>query len=61
MEGRDGDFELLEVIGRGSFGTVYKGFAKDSGEIVAVKVVDLEDSDEVFDDLQREIKILSDC
>jgi serine/threonine-protein kinase 24/25/MST4 len=28
---------------------------------VAVKVVDLEDTEEVLDDLQREIKILSEC
>jgi serine/threonine-protein kinase 24/25/MST4 len=61
MEDRKGDYELLEIIGRGSFGVVYKGFAKESGEIVAIKVVDLEDSEEVFEDLQHEIKILSEC
>jgi serine/threonine protein kinase len=31
MEGRNGDYELLELIGQGSFGEVYKGFAKESG------------------------------
>lgn len=38
---RISQYELLEKIGKGSFGEVYKGFAKETGEIVAIKVVDL--------------------
>jgi serine/threonine protein kinase len=38
---RISQYELLERIGKGSFGEVYKSFAKETGEIVAVKVVDL--------------------
>jgi len=33
------DFEILKVIGEGSFGRVYKGRKKDSGEVIALKVM----------------------
>ena len=33
------DFEILKVIGEGSFGRVYKGKKKDTGEIFALKVM----------------------
>lgn len=33
------DFEILKVIGEGSFGRVYKGKKKDTGEIIALKVM----------------------
>jgi len=31
MAKREADYELLEIIGKGSFGTVYKGFSKETG------------------------------
>ena len=33
------DFEILKVIGEGSFGRVYKGKKKDTGQIIALKVM----------------------
>jgi len=33
------DFEILAIIGEGSFGRVFKGRKKDSGEIFALKVM----------------------
>ncbi len=36
------NYELLQQIGRGSFGEVYKGFYKKSGDIVAIKMLDLD-------------------
>ena len=36
------NYELLMLIGKGSFGEVYKGFFKKTGEIVAIKMIDLD-------------------
>ncbi|OHS97489.1 Serine/threonine-protein kinase 4 [Tritrichomonas foetus] len=36
------DYDLIEVIGKGSYGTVYKAKVKKTAELVAVKVIDLE-------------------
>jgi serine/threonine protein kinase len=33
------DFDIIEVIGEGSFGRVYKGQRKDTGDIFALKVM----------------------
>ena len=34
-----GDFEIIELIGEGSFGRVYKCMKKDNGQILALKVM----------------------
>ena len=34
-------YELKETIGRGAFGTVYKGIEKETNELRAIKVIDL--------------------
>lgn len=39
LVGRDGSYALLEVIGRGAYGTVYKGIWREVGKHVAVKRV----------------------
>ena len=33
------DFEIIEAIGEGSFGRVFKGKKKDDGQIFALKVM----------------------
>ena len=52
-----GDYTLTKVIGRGSFGLVYKGIHKKTGNLVAVK---LEKKDKPSQSLLNEIKIYKD-
>ncbi|KAI9189873.1 kinase that interacts with cdc31p [Blastocladiella emersonii ATCC 22665] len=50
-----------ELIGRGSFGQVFKGLNVVTGETVAIKVLDLDSKGEEIDDIQREIFLLQRC
>ncbi|XP_019456460.1 PREDICTED: germinal center kinase 1-like isoform X1 [Lupinus angustifolius] len=54
-------FSSLELIGQGSFGDVYKAFDKELNKEVAIKVIDLEESEDEIDDIQKEISVLSQC
>ncbi|KAH3760203.1 serine/threonine kinase [Pelomyxa schiedti] len=51
---------LDSVIAEGSFGTVYKGAHSITGEEMAIKIIQLEET-ETFDDLVIEIEVLSKC
>ncbi|KAG8080445.1 hypothetical protein GUJ93_ZPchr0007g4057 [Zizania palustris] len=50
-----------DLIGRGSFGDVYKGFDKELNKEVAIKVIDLEEAEDDIEDIQKEISVLSQC
>ncbi|KAH8676089.1 kinase-like domain-containing protein [Xylariales sp. PMI_506] len=41
------NYELNELIGKGSFGRVYKATGKDTNKVVAVKIIDVDESDTV--------------
>ncbi|KAJ1639881.1 kinase-like domain-containing protein, partial [Pavlovales sp. CCMP2436] len=58
-------YELQYAVGRGSFGEVYKSIDKRTGEVVAVKLIDLEAAEDEIDDIQKvrmhEIAMISAC
>ncbi|KND93757.1 Serine/threonine-protein kinase svkA [Tolypocladium ophioglossoides CBS 100239] len=60
-EGVAEHYQVLEELGRGSFGVVYKGIEKATGETVAIKHIDLESSEDDIEEIQAEIAVLSTC
>lgn len=65
-EGRDvPPYRLSELIGKGSFGRVYKAIDSASSQIVAVKIISIEDGDslnphasDTFSDILKEVNTL---
>ncbi|QUC17802.1 uncharacterized protein UV8b_02043 [Ustilaginoidea virens] len=58
-------YHLSELIGKGSFGRVYKASSQITGQLVAVKIIDIEESDtanpklaDTYSDLIKEINAL---
>ena len=54
-------FELGPRIGRGSAGDVHTARDKLTDDVVAVKLVDLEEAEDEVEDIQREISYLMQC
>ncbi|KAH7328867.1 kinase-like domain-containing protein [Stachybotrys elegans] len=59
------EYQLNELIGKGSFGRVYKAKSLKTNQLVAVKIIDIEESDTVdakhadtYSDLLKEINAL---
>lgn len=54
-------YQVLEELGSGSFGVVYKAIERATGEICAIKLIDLESSEDDIQEIQQEISVLSTC
>jgi len=52
-------YEKINQIGMGNFGTVWKGRDKKTGNTIAIKIIDLEKSGDEIEEVQKEIKALS--
>jgi serine/threonine-protein kinase 24/25/MST4 len=51
-------FQFLEKLGEGAFGSVMKAKHKESGQIYAIKVIELDDNPNSIEPIQREITTL---
>mmetsp|Transcript_6896 Transcript_6896/g.42094 ORF Transcript_6896/g.42094 Transcript_6896/m.42094 type:complete len:120 (+) Transcript_6896:262-621(+) len=46
-------YEILECVGKGSFGDVFRGIDTETGEEVAIKIIDLDEAEEDIEEIKK--------
>eukprot|EP00899_Mesostigma_viride_P029174 jgi/Mesvir1/9441/Mv09838-RA.1 len=54
-------FEILDELGRGSYGSVYRGRCLRTQEQVAIKIIPITEGEDGFDEIEVEIEMLQQC
>uniref|UniRef100_A0A7N0TRZ3 non-specific serine/threonine protein kinase n=1 Tax=Kalanchoe fedtschenkoi TaxID=63787 RepID=A0A7N0TRZ3_KALFE len=54
-------YELLNELGKGSYGSVYKARDLKTSELVAIKVISLSEGEEGYEEIRGEIEMLQQC
>ena len=52
-------YSKKEMVGRGAYGGVYKAVHNPTGQVVALKIIDLDTPDDDISEIQREVALLS--
>lgn len=52
-------FRRLETVGKGAYGSVHKGVYIPTGNLVALKIINLDTADDDVGDIQREVALLT--
>lgn len=55
------DYINKKIIGKGNFGTVFKALNQKTGQIIAIKEINLEETDDDLIEIQKEIDMLRAC
>ncbi|KAI9286216.1 kinase-like domain-containing protein [Umbelopsis sp. AD052] len=53
-------YTKLKRVGKGAYGSVYKGLDNKSGKVIAIKILNLDTAEDDVTDIQNEITLLSD-
>eukprot|EP00490_Sorites_sp_Unknown_P012850 CAMPEP_0114658026 /NCGR_PEP_ID=MMETSP0191-20121206/14975_1 /TAXON_ID=126664 /ORGANISM="Sorites sp." /LENGTH=432 /DNA_ID=CAMNT_0001878915 /DNA_START=16 /DNA_END=1315 /DNA_ORIENTATION=+ len=54
-------YQKISILGKGTYGTVYKGIDTETGMSVAIKIIDLDSTNDDIEDIMKEIVALRDC
>lgn len=51
-------FEKQDIVGKGAYGAVYKGKHRQTDQVVALKIINLDTADDDVEDIQKEVALL---
>lgn len=52
-------YKRLETVGKGAYGSVHRGVELATGNVVALKIIDLDTADDDVEDIQKEVALLT--